>query len=86
MTEALKEHYASEAKRLLADDTFAEALTSIRAKALNDLAAHDADDKTGIVRLQQKVAVTDEILGELQGMILAMGTSDGGYDPDKRPG
>lgn len=86
MTEALKEHYASEAKRLLADDTFAEALTRIRAQAFAELAEVDADDKTAVVRLQQKVAVTNEILGELQGMILAMGTSDGGYDPDKRPG
>lgn len=86
MSEALAEHYASEAKRILTDDTFAEALTRVRVAALNELAEHDADDRTGIVRLQQKVAVTHEILAELQGMILAMGTSDGGYQPDKRPG
>jgi hypothetical protein len=86
MSEALAEHYASEAKRLIADDTFAEALTRIRAKALNELALHDADDRTGIVRLQQKVAVTDEILAEFHGMILAMGTSDGGFDPNKQTG
>lgn len=86
MSEALQEHYASEAKRLLADDTFAEALTRVRTKALADLAEADADNKTMIVRLQQKVAVTAEILAELEGMILSMGTSDGGYQPDKQPG
>lgn len=85
MTEALREHYASEAKRLVADDTFAEALTRIRTQAMNELAVADADDKSAILRLQAKVAVTMEILGELNGMILAMGTSDGGFDPNKRP-
>lgn len=84
MSEALQEHYASEAKRLLADDTFAEALTRVRTNALADLAEADADDKTMIVRLQQKVKVTAEILAELEGMILSMGTSDGGYQPDKQ--
>jgi hypothetical protein len=86
MSEALAEHYASEARRLLADDTFAEALTRIRAKALSELAGWDADDKTGIVRLQQKVAVTDDILEELRGMILALGDSDGGFNPNGKPG
>jgi hypothetical protein len=86
MSEALQEHYANEAKRLVADDTFAEALTRVRMQALNDLATANADDKTAILRLQAKVAVTIEILDELSGMILAMGASDGGFDPNKQPG
>lgn len=86
MSEAVKEHYANEARRLLADDTFAEALTRVRMKALVDLSTANADDKTAVLRLQAKVAVTDEIRSELEGMILEMGTSDGGYDPNKQPG
>lgn len=85
MTTALEEHYANEAKRLLADDTFAEALTRIRAKAFADLANADADDRTAIVRLQQKVKLTSEILDELTGMVLSLGDSDGGFDPNKQP-
>ncbi len=85
MSEATREHYANEAKRLLADDTFAEALTRVRMQAMTDLATADADDKTAILRLQAKVAVTTDILDELNGMILAMGASDGGFDPNKRP-
>ena len=85
MTTAIAEHYANEAKRLLADDTFAEALTRIRAKAFADLADADADDRTAVVRLQQKVKLTDEILAELSGMILAIGASDGGFDPNNQP-
>lgn len=86
MSEALQEHYANEAKRLVADDTFAEALTRVRMKAMSDLATANADDKTAILRLQAKVAVTTEILDELNGMILALGDSDGGFDPNKQPG
>jgi hypothetical protein len=84
MSEATQEHYANEAKRLLADDTFAEALTRVRTKAMSDLAVADADDKTAILRLQAKVAVTTEILDELNGMILAIG-NDGGFDPNPTP-
>lgn len=85
MSDALKEHYASEAKRLVADDTFAEALTRIRMMAYAELARVNADDKTAVLRLQQKVQLTDDILGELTSMILAMGASDGGFDPNKQP-
>jgi hypothetical protein len=69
----LKEHYANEAKRLLADDTFAEAMTRVRTAALNALADADVDDKTAILRLQHKA------------MILSMGDTDGGFNPNERP-
>jgi hypothetical protein len=81
----LKEHYANEAKRLLADDTFAEAMTRVRTAALNALADVDVDDKTAILRLQQKVALTTDVLDELKAMILSMGDTDGGFNPNERP-
>lgn len=54
-------HLAKEADRLSNDPVFIEALEDIRADALDALALTDADDKTSILRLQQKVAVIDEI-------------------------
>lgn len=73
---------AEEARRLLADDTFAEALSRVRLNALSALAIADADDKTAILRLQQKVAVTADILDELKTMIIASGEKTGGFDPN----
>lgn len=61
------EHYAKEAQRLLADDVLTYAFDTIRAGALEALALADADSKTAILRLQQKVAVIDEIRSELLG-------------------
>lgn len=81
-----QEHWASEARRLLADDTLLEALTRIQKAAVSELLAADADDKTGILRLQAKANMTTEILDELKAMILAKGENDGGFDPNKRTG
>lgn len=64
------EHLAKEAERLKADELFNKALDDIRADALDALAAADADDKTMIVRLQQKVAVVDEIRAVLDRYII----------------
>jgi len=47
--------------------------------ALLDLAEADPDDKTSILRLQATVHVTGEIKDRLEAVILASGTSDGGY-------
>jgi hypothetical protein len=55
------DHLAKEAERLSNDPIFTKALGDIRADALNTLAGANADDKTAILRLQQKVAVIDEI-------------------------
>ena len=55
------DHLAKEAERLKSDPIFTKALDDIRAEALNELAAANADDKTMILRLQQKVAVIDDI-------------------------
>ena len=64
-------HLAKEADRLRNDEIFHKALNDIRAEALDALATANADDKTMIVRLQQKVAVIDEIRTTLDRYILA---------------
>lgn len=64
-------HLAKEAERLKNDPIFTKALEDIRADALNALALSNADDKTMIVRLQQKVAVIDEIRTTLDRYIIA---------------
>jgi len=64
-------HLAKEADRLKNDPIFIKALEDIRADALNVLAAADADDKTMILRLQQKVSVIDEIRMVLERYIVA---------------
>jgi hypothetical protein len=57
----MSEHLAKEADRLSADPVFAKALADIRADSLNELALADADNTIRILRLQQRVAVIDEI-------------------------
>lgn len=65
------EHLAKEAARLKSDPIFTKALEDIRAEALNALALANADDKTMIVRLQQKAVVIDEIRNALDRYIIA---------------
>jgi hypothetical protein len=64
-------HLAKEAERLQNDPVFTEALNAIRTEALDALAEADADNKTHILRLQQKVAVIDEIRAVLARQIMA---------------
>lgn len=66
----MSEHLAKEADRLSSDPIFIQALADIRSDALNALAEADADDKTAVLRLQQKVAVVDEIRTVLARFIL----------------
>lgn len=65
------DHLKREADRLKNDPIFTEALADIRADALDALAIANADDKTTILRLQQKVAVIDEIRNVLDRYIMA---------------
>lgn len=65
------DHLAKEAERLKADPIFTKALDDIRADALNALALANADDKTMILRLQQKAAVIDEIRNALDRYVIA---------------
>ncbi len=69
-------HLAKEADRLQNDPIFNDALDDIRADALDALALADADDKTMILRLQQKVAVIDEIRTTLASYIVAADVQD----------
>lgn len=70
------DHLAKEAARLQGDPIFNQALQEIRSEALDALAAADADDKTMILRLQQKVAVIDEIRSMLARFILKSGQAE----------
>jgi hypothetical protein len=65
------EHLAKEADRLKNDEIFNSALDDMRTTALDALAYANADDKTGILRLQQLVAAIDEIRTTLDRYIMA---------------
>jgi hypothetical protein len=65
------EHLAKEAARLKSDEIFQKALSDIRAETLDALALADADDKTMILRHQQRAAVIDEIRTMLDRYIMA---------------
>lgn len=66
----MTDHLTKEAERLQNDPIFIQALAEMRTEALNDLAAADADNRTTIVRLQQKVAVIDDIRSMLSRFIM----------------
>jgi hypothetical protein len=68
------DYLAKEADRLKNDPIFTKALADIRADALDALAAANADDKTAILRLQQKVAVINEIRMALDRYIIGAET------------
>ena len=72
----MSDHLAKEADRLKNDEIFQQALDDISSEALNALASADADDKTMILRLQQKVAVIDEIRNVLDRYIMAADVQD----------
>ena len=72
----MSDHLAKEADRLKNDEIFQQALDDIRSEALNALAVANADDKTMILRLQQKVAVIDEIRNVLDRYIMAADVQD----------
>lgn len=74
----MSDHFAKEADRLQNDPIFIEALKEIRAEALDALAGANADDKTMILRLQQKVAIVDEIRSMLSRFILKAGNVEQG--------
>ena len=65
------EYLAKEAERLKADPICIKALDDIRAETLAELALANADDKTTILRLQQRAAVVNEIRAVLDRYIVA---------------
>ena len=66
----MSDHLAKEADRLQNDPVFIAALAEMRTEALDALAIADADNYSAIVRLQQKVAVIDEIRSMLSRFIM----------------
>ena len=72
----MSDHLAKEAERLKSDPIFTKALDDMKADALNALAVANADDKTMILRLQQKAVVIDEIRSQLDRYILAADTQE----------
>ena len=60
------DHYAKEASRLLADDVLNHALDKVSAEALAALAIANVDDKTSLLRLQERVGAVEDIRSELR--------------------
>lgn len=65
-----KDRLAAEATRLLSDEFLQYAAKELRSDALEALAIADADNKIELLRLQQRVAVIDEVLVNLSGYVL----------------
>lgn len=63
------EHLAKEAERLGKDEVLLYALADLRREAIEELATADVDNRTQILRLQQRVAACDDILAKLAGYI-----------------
>ena len=67
----MSDHLAKEADRLKNDPIFNKALDDIRSDALAALVEANADDKTAILRLQERVRSTHEIRNVLDRYIMA---------------
>lgn len=79
------DHYAKEARRLLNDDVFAEAMTTVRMNALVALGEVDPSNTKEIMRLQAIARCLDDVKSELERAILAQSDSANGFDPNQRP-
>ena len=62
-------HYAKEASRLLADDVLNHALDKVMAEAKDALAIANVDDKTSLLRLQERVGAVEDIRSELRSAV-----------------
>lgn len=69
--ERTRRHRAAEARRLISDPLFVEALEKIRLDTLSALEDVDATNVAAVQKLQAKARVTYEIVLELQGVIAA---------------
>jgi hypothetical protein len=75
MTEVETRAFA--AKRLLEDPLLVQAFETVSRNAMSGLVTVDAADMTGVLRLQAKALVIDEIISELETAILAALPQDG---------
>ena len=85
MTEA--ERLAAEAARLLNEPLLVEALDTIMGDAFAEFKAMTVTPETihEVIALQQRILVTQEILGRLEAKITASGQRDGGVTVESRP-
>lgn len=60
------EHFAREAARLMDDEALQRALDAIRSAAIDALIRADATVTHDVVRLQAKIAVIDDLRGEIR--------------------
>ena len=65
------DYLAKEAQRLSDDGIFNAALDLIRSEALDELSRTDAENTIAILRLQQRVAVVNDIRATLSRYVLA---------------
>lgn len=71
MDERELRHRAAEARRLVNEPLFVEALEKIRLQTLLALAIVDATNVSAVMKLQAKAAMTMEIVEEMQAIIMA---------------
>ena len=78
MTTTEQLHRAEQAKELLGNTLFAEAMTAVRMNALVALASVDPTDTAAIMKLQAIAHCTEEVFGLLDSEITRSGVRDGG--------
>ena len=76
-------HFAKEAERLLADETLAEAFSTVRMNALLALAEVNVGDTTEILRLQAIARCLLDVRNQLSDSITKMGSANGGFTPNE---
>jgi hypothetical protein len=67
----MSDHWAKEAQRLQSDETLIKALDTMRTEALGELVSADPDDKSGVIRAQERVRAVDEFRATLARMVMA---------------
>lgn len=83
--DAVAEHYAREAARLLADETLATAFETVKMNAMLALCDVDATNTREIQRLQAIANCLQEVRDALHAAITATGSRDGGFSPNEPP-
>lgn len=81
------ERLAAEAKRLLAEPLFGEALDTLMADAFAEFKelAIGPDTLSTVIALQQRILVIQEIPSLIASKIIASGEFDGGVQVEKKP-
>lgn len=87
MDDREKQRLASEARRLLNEPLFVEALDAIMGDAWGDFKALRVSPETihDVIALQQRILVTHEIRDRIEAKITASGLRDGGVVVENKP-